>query len=52
MATKSQFKRQVNNHVITWSERQKRYVIKNPKGKQIYDADTEISAVNWIKRNT
>ena len=51
MATKTQWKKQVNNHVITWSERQQRYVVKK-KGRQVYDADTESSAVNWVKRNS
>ncbi len=51
MATKSQFKMTLNGHSITWSERQKRYVIKK-SGKQIYDTDTESAAINWVKRNT
>ena len=51
MATKRQYKKQVNKHTITWSEREKRYIIKNPKGKRIYDADTEKSAISWVERN-
>ncbi len=51
MATKSQYKKQVKKHTITWSEREKRYIIKNPKGKRIYDADTEKSAISWVERN-
>lgn len=50
MATKARFRKQLKNHVITWSDRQGRYVIKKGK-RQIYDTDTLSSAVGWIKRN-
>ncbi len=52
MATKKQYKKQVKKHIITWSEKEERYIIKNPKGKRIYDSDTEKSAISWVKRNT
>lgn len=46
------FRKQVNYHVITWSKTEKRYVIKNPKGKRIYDTEYLNDAKSWIKRNT
>lgn len=53
MATRdSKFRRQVNNHVITWSTRESRYIIKNPKGKRVYAAEYLDDAVRWVKRNS
>jgi hypothetical protein len=52
MATKKSFKRQYKKHLIVWSEKERRYIIKTMKGKRIYDTDTESSAEGWIKRNT
>lgn len=51
MATKKRFKRQYKKHLIVWSERESRYIIKTMKGKRIYDTDTEKSAESWIERN-
>jgi hypothetical protein len=45
------FRKQINNHVITWSNREKRYIIKKGK-RRIYDSENLRDAENWIKRNT
>ena len=51
MATSKSFKRQVKKHTITWSKTEKRYIIKSPQGRRVYDTDTEKSAISWVERN-
>jgi len=50
MAKKSQWSKQIKGHKITWSAKQKRYVIKK-NGRQVYDTDTQSAAESWIERN-
>lgn len=50
MSKKQAYKKTVDKHVITWSEREQRYIIKS-KNKRIYDTSTESEAIRWIKDN-
>jgi hypothetical protein len=45
-----QFRKQIKNHVITWSNREKRYIVKKGK-RRVYDTETQRDAENWINRN-
>lgn len=46
------YRKQLNNHVITWSNKEGRYIVKNPRGKRVYDFDYVKDAISWIKRNS
>ena len=51
MATRSTWSRSVKKHKITWSEKEKRYIIKTPSNRRVYDTEYESDAVSWINRN-